>query len=269
MRASIIALLLILFVGMAGAVTITNSPIFSFGPEMGFYSTATIQAQDLYATDDLLVNDDAQVGDDLDVVGTLTCAVLAPDATTASNELSHDLTVLSGTDITAATGAEIFDYSASTAAFSTGQGTNTFNGNVVVSGSKTVTTGTGAVGIAGDATFSKTVAFSINTTMTADKTITSANTKTVYQIDASGGDVTLTLPDASTVTGREYKVALNGNPGANYGRIKSTAGKFGGANGIAAATGLKCTDDAGAGITLLSNGSDYLIVGAFGTWASG
>jgi hypothetical protein len=204
-------------------------------------------------------------------------------------------TIASGKDIIAAGGASDIDYSLSSGFMKTPTGAITMSGATTWLADKGIaytsgtgaadfslgsgifktttgaaTIGPGAVGVSGDATFAKTISVSINTsTMTADKTLTSADTKTVYEIDASGADVTLTLPDAATVTGRTYMIAQNGNPGANFARIKATAGKFGGANGIAAATGLKNTDDAGAGVTLVSDGTNYLIVGSFGTWASG
>ena len=119
-----------------------------------------------------------------------------------------------------------------------------------------VTLGPGAVSHTG------TVAYSVNAVINADTTITASSTKTTYEIDASGADVTLTLPDAATVSGRLYYVAIKTDPGAFFARIKTTAGKLGGASGIAAVTGLKNTDAAG-GITLVSDGTDYLIVGQY------
>ena len=243
--------------------------------------------------------------------GTLTAAVLAA-ASTISNQLAADLTINDGSDITAATGAEIFNYGASTSAFTTSQGTNTLKGNTVVDGSKTFTSGTGAVNLLGPTTIarldaitagsgsaaydlsastgafltpsgtnthsgnvvnSKTVTYSVNATTSLDTVLTSSSTKTVYAIDASGADATITLPDAATVTGRIYYIAIKTDPGIYFARIKATAGKLGGASGIAAATGLKDTDVSG-GITLLSDGANYLIVGQYfpvggAGWVSG
>jgi hypothetical protein len=136
-----------------------------------------------------------------------------------------------------------------------------------------VTIGPGAISHSGDVTNAKTVSYSLNATTSLDTVLTSTSTKTVYAIDASGADATITLPDAATVTGRMYYIAIKTDPGTYFARIKATAGKLGGASGIAAATGLKDTDVAG-GITLVSDGANYLIVGQYfpvggAGWVSG
>jgi uncharacterized Zn ribbon protein len=70
-----IAILLILFVGFAGAVTIPE-PTYNFGPSAGFKNAATIQASDLYAEDDFKVGDDAQIVGDLAITGASSFASL-------------------------------------------------------------------------------------------------------------------------------------------------------------------------------------------------
>lgn len=141
-----ILLLLSLFVGTASAgtpVVPSSSPTYKIGPSMGFRTAGTAQVGDLYATDDLKVADDAWIVDDMWVNGTLTVGVFSSASNVTTGHLTEDLTVDDGVDITAATGAEIFDYSASTSAYSTAKGTNTLNGNVVIANTKTFTTGTG------------------------------------------------------------------------------------------------------------------------------
>jgi hypothetical protein len=155
--------------------------------------------------------------------------------------------IASGIDITAAGGASDIDYALSSGFMTTPSGTNTLSGHAV---------------------FAKTVTVSEAAGSNASPTLTSSDTKTVYPVDASPGDATVTLPAASLVTGRIYMIASSVDPGSYYVRVKATSGKLGGDGGVAAATGLKCTD-AACGITLVSDGTNYLITGAYGTWASG
>lgn len=147
-----ILLLLSLLTGMAGAATvsISKAPTYNIGSYTGAKTAGTLQAGDLYATDDLLVAGDAEV------IGTLYVGILNAGANVTSGHLTEDTTIDDGVDITAATGAEIFNYGASTGAFTTGAGTNTLSGNTVIAGSKTFATGTGAVGINGDVTIAAT-----------------------------------------------------------------------------------------------------------------
>jgi hypothetical protein len=263
MRAYILALLLILFVGFAGAVTLDYTPTFSFGPELGFTNPGTIQASDLYATDDLKVDDDAAVAGDLVVTGTLQAGVTASD----TGSIATDVTIAADKFLKCASGTGQFDWVLGSGIFRTTTGTNTLSGNVVISGTKTFTTGTGAVALNGDVTLAKTVTVSKATSVATTTTLTSADTKTLYEIDASGGNVSLVLPAASGVTGRVYMVGSTADPGSNYAFINSTSGKIGGGAGAAAATGIKTTD-ANFGMTLVSDGTNYLITGAYGTWAA-
>ena len=240
-----LAISIFLFIGIVGAVNTNPVPTYNAGHQSGDKFPGVVEAS--YGT----IDNNLYVGGDQAIAGTLTAAVLTA-ASTVSGHLAADLIVDDLTDITAATGAEIFNYAASTGAFTTSQGTNTLTGNVV---------------------HSKTVAYSQNATTTVATVLTSASTKTTYEIDASGADATITLPDAATVSGRLYYIGIKTDPGSYYARIKATAGKFGGASGIAAATGLKDTDATG-GITLLSDGTDYLIVGQYfpvggAGWVSG
>jgi hypothetical protein len=73
MKTILVILIILSFLlgGIAGAVTLTYTPTFPFGPDIGFYNPGTIQAGDLYATDDLLVGDDGEIGGDLSVAGAI------------------------------------------------------------------------------------------------------------------------------------------------------------------------------------------------------
>jgi hypothetical protein len=100
MRAFIIALLLILFIGSAGAVTLDNTPTFNFGPAPGFMNPGTIQASDIYATDDLKVDDDAAVLGDLSVSG----AISSGSGSIVGGVYSEDFTIASAYKFTTGTG---------------------------------------------------------------------------------------------------------------------------------------------------------------------
>lgn len=169
MRKFLIFLALLMLISASASayvVTPSKTPNTKLGNAQGLYSVGTIKAPDLYATDDLLVVDDAQIYDDLIVNGTLTVGVFSTAANVTTGHVTEDLTMDSGVDITAASGAEIFNYGSSTGAFTTGTGTNTLSGNTVISGSKTFTTGTGAVSLAGDSTVASNKALAVTT---ADK----------------------------------------------------------------------------------------------------
>jgi len=157
-----LAILLFLFVGMAGAgtpVTLSKIPTFTQGPSNGFKNGGTIQAGDLYATDDLIVGDDTWNKGDMTVNGTLRVGVFSSASNVTSGSVTDDLTIADGTDITAATGAEAFNYAASTALFYTGTGANHLNGDVTIANGKdfamtgagTFATGTGRSDILGSA----------------------------------------------------------------------------------------------------------------------
>ena len=69
-----------------------------------------------------------------------------------------------------------------------------------------------------------TMAVGVNASTTNDTVLTSASTKTVYDINATAANVTLTLPDAETVPGRMYFISVSGDPGTHYARINATGG---------------------------------------------
>ena len=125
-------------------------------------------------------------------------------------------------------------------------------------------TTTGVNTFGGEAVFEKKIQASINAALTTNTTITSASTKTIYPIDASGGTVKLTLPAAAGVAGVLYVVGIAADPGSYYVQIGATSGKIGGAAGV---TTIQSTDAYG-GMMLVSDGTNYLIVGSDGTWAS-
>ncbi len=104
----------------------------------------------------------------------------------------------------------------------------------------------------------------INATTSISTVLTSASTKTVYPMDGSGGHVTLTLPAADTVTGREYVIVLATDMLANNVIVDTTgAGNLGGASGPDSLT----TSDAAAALTVVSDGTNYLVVNKDGTWS--
>ena len=162
---------------MTDPVTITRTPTYKVGPSTGIKTLGTLKAEDIHATDDVLIEGDTWLKGDVTVDGTLECGVLSPSATVYSGHLTADVTVDAGVDITAATGAEIFDYKLSTGAFDTGTGAVGLNGDVTIASGKdltfaggdskadlsggsgvfktpagAVTIGPGAIGITGDVT---------------------------------------------------------------------------------------------------------------------
>ena len=322
----LISLLLFLFIGLSGAVTIPT-PVYNTGHTGGDRFPGPVQADDLYIVDDAKIGDDAAVLGDLAVTGaisagagTISSGVYDGDLRLTANHsfystagsgkidwsngtgifktttgavtigpgavgISGILTITNLTAITAATGSSAFDLSASTGAFKTPSGTNTIGGATVFAANKGVTvasgtsafdfsggsgifkTSTGAVTIGpGATTVSGSLAYSVNASTTVSTTLTSANTKTVYGIDAHSANVTLTLPDAATVTGRTYVIGTNYDPGSYYVKITSTGGdKLGGTGGFTIAQ----TTDGKAGMTLISDGTLYILGGAYGAWAEG
>ena len=113
-------------------------------------------------------------------------------------------------------------------------------------------------------TFGQTVTYSVNATTTLNTVLTSANTKTVYPMDGSGGSVTLTLPDPTTVTGRLYIIAVAADMAANNIVVADTgSGKIGGAGGADTLT----STDATAALAVISNGTHYLVISKIGTWS--
>ena len=106
-----------------------------------------------------------------------------------------------------------------------------------------------------------TMAVGVNASTTISTVLTSSSTKTVYDMDASGGNVTLTLPDAATVPGRMYFISVSGNPGANYARITATGGDDINANNY-----LVSTDQWSTAVIVASNGAYRALTS--GTWAA-
>ncbi len=96
---------------------------------------------------------------------------------------------------------------------------------------------------------------------TISTVLTSSSTKTVYDMDASGGNVTLTLPDAATVPGRMYFISVSGDPGANYARVTATGGDDINANNY-----LVSTDQWSTAVIVASNGAYRALTS--GTWAA-
>lgn len=110
------------------------------------------------------------------------------------------------------------------------------------------------------------MAYSVNASTTISTVRTAAGTKTVFGIDAHLANVTITLPDAALVPGRVYQIGTNVDPGTYYVKVTATGGdKLGGSGGFTIAQ----TTDAKAGMAVVSDGTLYLIYGAYGSWAEG
>jgi fibronectin-binding autotransporter adhesin len=198
-------------------------------------------------------------------------------------------TIASGKDVIAAGGASDIDFSLSSGVMKTPTGAITMSGATTwladkgiayTSGSgaadfslgsgvfKTttgaVTIGPGAVGVSGAVTLAKTIQYSINASTTLDTVLTSANTKTIYPMDGSGGTVTLDLPDATTVPGREYIVSAPVDMGTNNIVVRSVTGHLG-ANGSGNVHSLTSTD-ATASLSVISDGTNYVVLSRVGIW---
>lgn len=105
------------------------------------------------------------------------------------------------------------------------------------------------------------LAVGVNASTTINTLLTSSSTKTVYDMDASDGNVTLTLPDAATVPGRMYFISVSGDPGANYARITATGGDDINANNY-----LVSTEQWSTAVIVASNGAYRALTS--GTWAA-
>ena len=104
----------------------------------------------------------------------------------------------------------------------------------------------------------------VNASTTVDTTLVEGSAKVIYGIDAHSANVTLTLPDAALIAGREFMIFANADPGSYYIKVTATGGdKIGSAGG---ATTLISTD-AACGLTLVSDGTSYGVVGSYGTWS--
>lgn len=118
----------------------------------------------------------------------------------------------------------------------------------------------GTLDITGPAKLS-TVAVGVNATTNKSTILTATNTNTVYDIDASGGSVTLTLPDAATVPGRMYFISVSGAPGSNYAKITATGGDH-----INSNVYLNSGTQWSTALIVASNGAYRALIS--GTWAS-
>lgn len=104
----------------------------------------------------------------------------------------------------------------------------------------------------------------INASTSISTVLTNSSTKTVFPVDASGGHVTLTLPDAATNAGRVYMVVLAADMGGNNVIVDTTgAANLGGTSGPDSLT----STDADAALTAISDGTNYLIINKDGTWS--
>lgn len=204
MRKLITFLVLVALIGATTAYVVTPSktPNTKLGNAQGLYSVGTIKAPDLYATDDLLVVDDAQVYDDLIVNGTLTVGVFSSAANVTTGHVTEDLTMDSGVDITAASGAEIFNYGASTGAFTTGTGTNTLSGNTVIPGTKTFMVNGGAATFGAALTAASLVS---NTTVVAEDV---RSTDDAFVTDDFVVDGAMRVDEASTIASLTINTTL-------------------------------------------------------------
>ncbi len=111
-----------------------------------------------------------------------------------------------------------------------------------------------------------TTALAKNATTTVDTTFTNATLKNFIPVNASAANVTVTLPEAAAlnVAGVPILISTATDPGDHYLKINVTGGdKLG---GIGGATNLMTTS-ASAGLTLVSDGTNYEILGAYGTWS--
>ena len=111
------------------------------------------------------------------------------------------------------------------------------------------------------ATTLSTVAVGVNASTTNDTVLTSSSTKTVYDINATAANVTLTLPDAATVPGRMYFISVSGDPGTKYARINATGGDTINANKY-----LVSTEQWSTAVIVASNGAYRALTS--GTWAA-
>lgn len=105
-----------------------------------------------------------------------------------------------------------------------------------------------------------------NVSPTSSAVFTNATLKNFIAVDASGGNATETLPDAAAVGVPNVPIFITtkADPGNYYITVNATGGdKLGGSGG---ATSLMTTD-AKAGLILISDGTNYDIAGAFGTWS--
>jgi len=104
-----------------------------------------------------------------------------------------------------------------------------------------------------------TMAVGVNASTTINTVLTSSSTKTVYDINATAANVTLTLPDAATVPGRMYFISVSGDPSTHYARINATGGDTINANKY-----LVSTEQWSTAVIVASNGAYRALTN--GTW---
>jgi hypothetical protein len=206
-------------------------PNYRVGPYQGFRSTGRIDAQEM------------TLAGDMEITGTLTAAVQV-GATTVSGHLSTDVTVDAGTDITAATGACIFNYAGSTGAFTTSSGANTLSGDVTIVAGKKFTHG---------------VEIKRTLTKTAGYTVTDTDPDVVF-IGSIGANATFVLPTAADNAGRKIMFVIVADP-TTYNVIIDGEGAET-INGAAS----KTNSDQYSMLEVLCDGAGWYITGSQGTW---
>ena len=163
--------------------------------------------------------------------GTVTIAGTA----LVGGSLADDTVLAAGKDFTYAAGDGVFDASLGTGAFKSNTGTNTLGGNVVISGAKTFTTGTGL------STFSGEVAATASAWLIADPgtgaaipvtasgvcaiTCAAAETNTLAAPAFIGQEISLIL-DVDTAGARVVTVASAINIGGDNTITLDNAGDF-------------------------------------------
>lgn len=230
--------------------------------------SGTIQAEQLTSTDDALIMDDLTVQGGIGVTETVTAeqltstddATIADDLTVVGDVVAGSVT--SGSSITATTTVQGEQLTSTDDVLITDD--LTVDGAARIDETATINAVTinETLTVTGATTLS-TLSVGVNATTTIDTTLTSADTKTVYGLDGSGASVTMTLPDAATVTGRIYIIPAAADMGANNIVVATTgAGKLGGAGGADTLT----STDASASLAVVSDGTNYLIISKVGTW---
>ena len=186
------------------------------------------------------------------VTGTKTFMVVGGAATFGSTLRAASITsnaTVAGADLTASDDGSITD---DLLVGGIGKIGETFTANAIVDNT--------TLAVTGASTFS-TVAVGVNASTVLSTTLIAASTKTVYDVDASGANRTLTLPDAATVDGRIYFISVAGNPGNNYVRITATGGDDINANNY-----LVSTDQWSNAWIVASNGAYRAVTS--GTWTA-
>ena len=282
MRSSlvILAIIAMALVGMAGATPASNNATIFSNPVV-FAGTTTVS-------------------------GTLTAAVLSA-ASTVSGHLASSLTVDAASAITAAAGADPFDYSLSTSYFYTGTGTHKLNGNVLigpaatktltVSGATTVNSLVSNGTISGtDTSFSTLrdagIAYisgatkvnalatmnsaTINTTLTQNGPIVTGATTSATNDTLTSASKSLYFIGAAAGQ-RIILPAVSGNTGLTYTFVITTAATGShlniidgsGSENINGATTIACATKYAA-IRLVCTGTEWVAtsIGQVGTWAS-